>query len=52
MKKIAQKILNFIDKYVYPIPKMTCYGCIKNGCVNRSYRYNKICVGYKKRGRC
>jgi hypothetical protein len=47
LKQIIVKILKFIDK-IYTIPKMTCYACIKEDCVNRAYR-NEICVGYKKR---
>jgi|GEM_PF-3418064 len=46
---MINKILKFIDKYIYKIPKMTCYGCIKDDCINRTVKQNKLCIGYKKR---
>lgn len=50
MKTILAKIIIFLHKkFPKTIPVMTCSGCLKQDCINRSYKYNKICIGYKRR---
>lgn len=41
------KIIDFL--FGGKLPKMSCYGCLKEDCKNRSYYENKLCRGYKKR---
>ena len=43
-------MLNLIDFLCGgKLPKMSCYGCLKEDCKNRSYYENKLCKGYKNR---
>ena len=47
---IINPTLNLIDFLCGgKLPKMSCYGCLKEDCKNRSYYENKLCKGYKKR---
>lgn len=45
---IAKLCLKLHNKYPTKIPVMSCYGCLKDDCLNRSFKKNKICDGYIK----
>lgn len=47
---IIRPTLKFIDFLCGgKLPKMSCYGCLKEDCKNRSYHKNNLCRGYEKR---
>lgn len=49
MKRLVYKILTFLHRLFPKIfPLMSCYGCLKDDCINRTRGKNKICDGYKR----
>lgn len=48
MNLLAKIVLKLHKKFPQKIPVMSCYGCLKEDCLNRSYSKNKICDGYTK----
>ncbi len=47
-KKFMRVILIFLYK-TFNLPRMSCNGCLKDDCVNRSYYKNKICYVRSKK---
>lgn len=48
---IIRPILRIIDFfYGGKLPKLSCYGCIRENCKNRSWIKNRLCKGYEKGG--
>ena len=40
-----KRIIRFLFK-TFNLPKMSCYGCLKDDCINRTKGENKVCDGY------
>lgn len=40
-----KRFIRFLYK-TFNLPRMSCYGCLKDDCVNRTKGKNKVCDGY------